>query len=354
MAAWSAQSSAPMAAATATPTAAPVSEPRVGGHGYLYDLLRELGLSDFGARTGEFLLVRPVKIAGIALGAVLVARIGGRALRRAVPALQVRAPLRARTARVEQRARTFAEAAASLWRVVVWVVAGLMILAEVGVDLAPLLAGAGIAGLAIAFGAQSLIKDYLSGVLILAEDQFGVGDVVTIGAATGTVEDVNLRVTRMRSADGTVWFVPNGEIRQVGNQSMEWSRAVIDVTIGYDADLATVGRSLLEEAAAVAADPAWAGALEGQAELQGVQTMAADGVALRVVVRTAPGRQFAVAGELRSRFADRLRRDGVRGPGRAVLVNSRTLDHGVPPPPPAEAPPQADRSGRAGPPPGGR
>ena len=183
-------------------------------------------------------------------------------------------------------------------------------------------------------GAQALIRDYLSGLFILLEDQYGVGDVVTIGTASGTVEDLDLRVTRLRSADGTVWFIPNGDIRQVGNQSMEWSRAVVDVTVAYDNDVPTVMAALGEEAKSMAAEPQWAAFVLEPPELQGVQSMGTDGVTLRIVIKTAPRQQWAVARELRARITDRMRRDNVRGPGRTVLVSSATLDNGTPPPPP--------------------
>jgi small-conductance mechanosensitive channel len=190
-------------------------------HGYLYELLRKLGLNEFWASTGEFLLVRPAKILLIALAAMVVGRIGARAVRRFIRGIHVRAPRLAASGRAGQRAVTVGDALAGLFRAVVWGVAGLLVLDQLGMNLAPLLAGAGIAGVAIGFGAQSLVRDYLSGMLILLEDQYGVGDNVNVGAsATGTVEDVNLRVTRVRSADGIVWFVPNGEIRTVGNASM--------------------------------------------------------------------------------------------------------------------------------------
>lgn len=207
-------------AATAAPD--PV---RSADTGYIHDLLRERGLSDLTARTIEFLLLRPLRILVIVVVAVLVARWGGRLLRRAVRSLGVRSPRRTSAPRAEQRATTIADAIAGFWRVVVVIISALMILAEVGVNLVPLLAGASIAGLAIGFAAQTLIRDYLSGVFILAEDQYGVGDEVTVGTAsapvtTGRVEDVSLRVTRLRASDGSVWFIPNGDIRALANRSL--------------------------------------------------------------------------------------------------------------------------------------
>ena len=113
-----------------------------------------------------------------------------------------------------------------------------LVLSELGIDLAPLIAGAGIAGVALGFGAQSLVKDCLSGLFMLIEDQFGIGDVVDLGEAAGTVERVTLRATVLRGLDGTVWHVPNGEVQRVGNRSQLWSVAVVDVVVGYDADIA--------------------------------------------------------------------------------------------------------------------
>lgn len=203
-----------------------VADPvRSADTGYIYDLLRERGLSDLTARTVELLLLRPLRIVVIVVVAGLVARWGGRLLRRAVRSLGVRSPRRTSAPRAEQRATTIADAIAGFWRVVVVIISALMILAEVGVNLVPLLAGASIAGLAIGFAAQTLIRDYLSGVFILAEDQYGVGDEVTVGTATapvttGRVEDVSLRVTRLRASDGSVWFIPNGDIRALANRSL--------------------------------------------------------------------------------------------------------------------------------------
>src|SRR5262249_29170644 len=121
--------------------------------------------------------------------------------------------------------------------VVIWVVAILLALGQLGFNLAPLIAGAGIAGVAIGFGAQNLVKDCITGLFMLIEDQYGIGDVVDLGVASGTVEGVSLRTTVLRSQDGTVWHVPNGEVRRVGNRTKLWSVAVLDIVVAYDADL---------------------------------------------------------------------------------------------------------------------
>jgi moderate conductance mechanosensitive channel len=329
-----------MASAPSVPptTSAPIlSDPTpLSSDGYLYRLFRELGMSRRGALTSEFLIIGPLRVFGIAIAAFVIARFGRRLIRRGVTAARLRAPLRIRSNRAEQRSRTVGEAIGSLWVVIVSVLATLMVLQQVGVNLGPLVAGAGIVGVAVAFGAQSLIKDYLSGLFILLEDQYSVGDVITLGTATGTVEDVNLRVTRLRAADGTVWFVPNGEVRSVGNLSMEWSRAIVDVTLAYDNDIPGVLELLATEVNAFAAEPRWATVILEPPEVQGVQSMGTDGVTIRIVAKTAPRRQWEVARELRARVTNLMRRDGMRGPGRTVMVSSGTLEGGVPVPAPPE------------------
>jgi len=303
-------------------------------NGYVYDLLRELGLTDFQARTGELVVVRPFRIVVIVVAAAVAARLAARAVRRSARSLQARSPLRPASARAEQRAGTVGDVLAGLAKVVVWTVAVLALLGELGVQLGPLVAGAGIAGVALGFGAQSLVKDFLSGAFILLEDQYGVGDVIDLGDAAGTVEDVSLRHTRLRGTDGTVWFVPNGEIRRVGNASMEWSRALIDVLVAFDSDVARACTLIGEVAGQVAAEAPWSAAILEPPEVWGVQAMDRDGLTIRLVVKTAPRQQYAVARELRGRISDRLRAAGIRGPGQTVIVTAGALDSGTPPPPP--------------------
>jgi small conductance mechanosensitive channel len=280
-------------------------------HGYVYQLLRQVGLSDFAASTGEWLLVRPLKIALIVGLAMVASRLASSATKRFVLTVHRRSPLTSSTGRSEQRAATVADVIASAERVVIWSIAMFTILDQVGVNLAPLLAGAGIAGIAIGFGAQTLVKDTISGLFVLLEDQYGVGDLVTLGDTTGTVEDVSLRVTRLRSVDGTVWFIPNGEVRRVGNASMEWSRAIVDVLVPYDEDLAKVEEAIKAAAHELAVDPEWADDLLEEPEVWGVHATTPDGRTVRVVAKTAPRRQAAVARELRGRITERLRRDGI-------------------------------------------
>ena len=247
----------------------------------------------------------------IVMLAMLVSRLGSRFAARSIRSIGARSPLREATPRSEQRTETLAGVAVSLIRIIVWTMGGLLIVGVLGVNLGPFLAGASIVGVAVGFGAQSLVKDFLSGFFILVEDQYAVGDVITIADQTGTVEEINLRVTRIRATDGTVWFVPNGEIRKVGNSAKEWARSIVDVIVPNKADLAAATTAVAEEAAALAQDPAWLEAVLEAPEVLGVESLGAENVTLRVSTKTTPSHRAPFAREMRSRITRRLQRDGM-------------------------------------------
>jgi small conductance mechanosensitive channel len=268
-------------------------------------------------KLADFLLGAPLAVVLIVIGAAIVNRIARRTLKRGLRGLhsggihERLSAVRRRTpdalletdeisVRATQRIEALASVLRSIVSFVIWIVAGLLILGQIGFNLAPLLAGAGIVGVALGFGSQSLVKDFLSGFFILVEDQFGVGDIVDLEPGiSGTVEAVSLRTTRLRSVDGTVWHVPNGEIRRVGNMSQHWSRAVLDIDVAYDTDL--------EHAQAVikrVADEFWRtghDVLE-EPDLLGVEALGQHAVTIRMLVKTRPSRQWVVARELRQQI----------------------------------------------------
>ena len=217
-------------------------------------------------------------------------------------------------ARRAQRAETMGSLFKSIVTGLVVAVFGTMMLSEVGVDIAPIIASAGIIGIALGFGAQSLVKDFLSGIFMIMEDQFGVGDIVDVGEAIGTDEAVSLRVTRLRDINGTVWYVPNGEIVRVGNQSQNWSRTVLDVGVGYHEDIARVRKVLEEIAHAMWEDEDFVGQVIEEPSVWGVQELAADAVTMRVVLKTTPGSQWAIAREMRQRIKARFDHEGIEIP----------------------------------------
>jgi small-conductance mechanosensitive channel len=270
------------------------------------------------ADVADVVIGKPLAIAGLLLfGLVLrwlLHRIIDRVIRRAeTGVLPDRVNLATSTRRV-QRAQTMGSLLKSIVTGVLVAVFGTMILSELGVNIAPIIASAGIIGLALGFGAQSLVKDFLSGLFMIFEDQYGVGDVVDIGEASGTVEAVTLRITRLRDLNGTVWYVPNGEIMRVGNMSQNWARAVIDVAVGYGEDLARVKRVLLEVAEDLYQDDEFRELIIEEPEVTGVEMLAADSVTLRVMFKTLPMEQWAVAREMRQRVKARFDHEGIEIP----------------------------------------
>ena len=221
--------------------------------------------------------------------------------------------------RAAARAATLGVVLRSLAGFVVWTIAVMTVLGELGIDLGPLVASAGIAGLAIGFGAQSLVRDFLAGMFILVEDQYGVGDVLDAGEVSGTpiagtVEAVSLRTTRLRDPDGTVWHVPNGQILRVGNRSQQWSRALLDMQVGPTADLELAQRVVKDTADGLWRDPEWERRVLGEPELVGIEAIAPEGTTIQVILQTLPDARLGVLRELRGRVKRALDDAGVPPP----------------------------------------
>lgn len=204
--------------------------------------------------------------------------------------------------------------------IVVWVLAILAILPHLGVNVAPLLASAGVVGVALGFGAQSLVKDFLSGIFLLMEDQYGVGDYVMLGKAEGTVEDVSLRTTTLRDIDGTLWFVRNGEIMSVGNSSQGFSVARIDVPVGLKNDVATVREAALDATNEAAKASDISRVLLGDVVIDGVSKIAIDHMDIRLRVDTLPGEQWFVKRRLFEAVLAGLLERGVEPAYHALLA----------------------------------
>jgi moderate conductance mechanosensitive channel len=220
------------------------------GGGWLYNLLTKAGVSDGTAKSVTDIIVRPAAVALVILVAVIAAHFGSKAVRRVLQRIADQAAARSGSHRTGARLSTMSALAANLWRFFVFVIAAAIVLGIIGINLTPLLASATIIGATLGFGAQLIIRDYLSGFLLTVEDQYGIGDSVTIGAVTGTVEDLTLRVTRLRANDGTVYFVANGDIRLLANTSRSWAHAVVDLTLpGSSAAELPQARTAIEGAA---------------------------------------------------------------------------------------------------------
>ena len=214
-----------------------------------------------------------------------------------------------------QRARTIGSVLRSLSSVVVLLIGSIMVLAEFGVALGPILASAGIVGVAVGFGAQNLVRDFLSGMFMLLEDQYGVGDIVDLGEASGVVESVGLRITTVRDVNGTVWYVRNGEILRVGNKSQGYAVAVVDVPLAHSADIVHATELVAETATErVAATDVVESVLESP-QVLGVERVGPEGVTLRMTVKVKPGQQFAVQRALNAAITNALDHAGVPRPG---------------------------------------
>ena len=284
-----------------------------------------------GAEAADWLTGPLSQIVVVLLGAFLLNRVLRRAIKRFAARVEGSvesgklSKLRSKTPgvflntgevnlRAAARAQIIAAVLRSICTGVIWTFAVIYILGALGLNLGPIIAGAGVAGVALGFGAQSMVKDFLSGMFMLIEDQFGVGDVIDVGEASGTVEVVTLRVTRLRDQNGTVWHVPNGEIRRVGNKSQQWARAVLDVAVAPTADLEKAAAIIAEAAEEVwATDVAKPDVLD-QPEVLGLEYLGPDAATIRVQGKTRPGAQWRVSRLLRVRIAEKLTEAGVELP----------------------------------------
>ncbi|WP_406674305.1 mechanosensitive ion channel family protein [Nonomuraea sp. N2-4H] len=220
--------------------------------------------------------------------------------------------------RRRQRAETMGSILKHVASVVVLGTAVLTVLDRLTIPIAPLLTSVGIVGVAVGFGAQELVKDFIAGMFMLLEDQYGVGDVIDAGPAVGTVEAVTLRITRLRDADGRVWYIRNGTITRVGNESQGWSRAYMDVPVPYDADVVGVKVLLEQVAEEMWADPELREAkIVEQPQVFGVEQLSDSSLVFRIATKTLPAAQSEVAREMRLRVKQALDTAGIQLVGSA-------------------------------------
>jgi small conductance mechanosensitive channel len=224
----------------------------------------------------------------------------------------------------EQRGHTISQLLRSVGKVTI-VVLGILLTLNAFIDIGPLLAGAGILGLAISFGAQSLVKDVISGFFYLVEGQFALGDVIEVAGKTGVVERMTLRMVVLRDSHGSVHMIPNGQITTVTNMTRQWSRAVIDVGVGYGTNVDRALEVFRTEARAFAADPAWHSRFDGEPEVVGVDGLGDSAITIRTLLRTVPGQQWSVGREFRRRIKNRLDREGIEIPYPQRTVHVRAI-----------------------------
>ena len=301
------------------------------------------------AEVVDWAVAKPLTILLIVVVAAIVARVVrrliSRFMRRLLSSKGRKGPrhggeLRERTAqmllatgdsaqRAQARFETLDAVFRSIGTAIVWAIALVSVLETLGISIGPLLATAGIAGVALGFGTQTMVRDFITGFFIVAEDQFGVGDTIDLGGgAKGVVERVTLRATHLRDAEGTMWHVANGQITKVANKSQDWARALIDVVVPYDADIDVVSGVMQEVADTLQSDPAWSERITERAEVWGIQEFDPDGVHVRLVIKTAPAAQFGVLRELRGRLKRTFDAKGIafayaESPTKVVLTEDR-------------------------------
>lgn len=277
-----------------------------------------------GVDIGEWLLER-IPILIVLVAAIVLSTLARIAVRRMQRRIEAEGPI-TEEQRNLQRAATLTQALSYTVQVTIWTIALLLVLGNVGVDLGPLLAGAGIAGVALGFGAQSVVRDFLSGFFILLENQYGVGDLVEVNAAggsvTGKVETLSLRTTSIRAFDGTLHIVPNGNVQIVGNRSRGWARAIIDVGVAYGEDVERVKEILEELFEELGDDEELKKGFLERPKVLGIERLGEYDVVLRVVAETAPAARIKLERELRTRIKQRFDERGIESPlPRQVVIS---------------------------------
>lgn len=230
-----------------------------------------------------------------------------------------------------QRIATLGSVLGNVASLAIWTVVVLMVIGELGIDLAPLLAGAGVITVVIGFGAQTVVRDYLAGLFMVLEDQYSVGDVIDIDGVSGTVEMISLRVTRVRDVEGVVWWVPNGVVTKLGNKSQQWSRALLDIAVAPDTDIDRAVEVIKHTADGMWHEEAWKHAILDEPEVWGVEDIQVGSIIVRLVVKTVPLEQWAVARELRARLKLAFEEAGIDMPVPQQRITYRSLGANTPP-----------------------
>ncbi len=284
--------------------------------------------NDVAARAAETFVATPLTIVLVVAGAFTLDRLLRRGIQRFVDHMEHEihervADVRTRAAghmvpfaetRRLQRLHAIGGLLRGATRFLVWLAAIILVLLALGVQLGPVLTGAGLIGLALGFGAQNLVRDFLAGISMLIEDQYGVGDWIDVEGAVGMVERVGLRTTRLRDLDGVVWHIPNGGVARVGNLSQEWARATLDVPVSLEADPAAAKQLIKDVADELWNDPDWGWRIISEPEVWGVQELEPHGMAIRLVLETRPIENWAVLRELRERLKTRMDDEGIALP----------------------------------------
>lgn len=274
----------------------------------LSQLLEDFNFTDTTGEIAQWLKANGPEIIFILFGSAVVYKLLSLTIDRTIALISKDTFLTAEQAK--QRARTLGSVLKALARFVIVFIAILMVIDRF-TNIGPLLAGAGIAGVAIGFGAQSLVRDFISGFFILFENQYGVGDIVQIGSSKGTVEDLDLRTTRLRDVQGRLHIIPNGEVKLVINQSRGWSRAIVDIGVSNQVDPNKVKQIMQEEMDILAKTAEWKNILIEPPQVSGIEDFRENAMIIRISAVTKPAHQDRLAEQIRTNIKTRLARENI-------------------------------------------
>jgi small-conductance mechanosensitive channel len=269
-------------------------------------------MSDIFKHITSWFTISGIKVLGILITLVILSQLSRWIVKWLEKFVPEKDPLQA--AEAKKRAQTLGNILRHALLIVIFFIAILMILGELGIQLGPLLATAGIGALAVGFGAQSLVKDVISGFFIILENQYRIGDVVEVSGVSGLVESVGLRKTVLRDLEGRVHTIPNGEIKVVSNLTKEWSRAVVDIGISYHEDIDQIIGLLTQIGKELEGEEPYKSAILEPAQILGVERFGESQLVIRMIVKTIPLKQWEVGRELRRRVKNRFDEKGIRIP----------------------------------------
>ena len=278
-----------------------------------------MSFSDLIPKLTNWFFVHGIKIIGIVVASYLIAKFGKIFIEKAVRKAVVSDHFLTKEAE-RKREDTLIRIFNAALKVVVWLVAILTILPEVGINVGPLLAGAGIAGVAIGFGAQYMVRDFIAGLFIILENQYRIGDVVCFDGTCGLVEDIDLRKTVLRDLDGVVHNIPNGEIKKASNLSKDFARVNLNVGVSYDSDLEKVIEVVNRVGKELAEDPNWKEFIIKPPQFLRVEDFADSAIIIKILGETQPLKQWDVTGELRKRIKIAFDKEGIEIPFQQIVV----------------------------------
>ena len=269
-----------------------------------------------------WLLNHGIKIIAIFLLAIIIRRFSGIFIEKSVRKLVVSNRFLSKEAETKREDTLIRIFTGSL-SLIIWIIAGLMILSEIGIAVGPLLAAVGIAGVAIGFGGQYLIRDLISGLFIIIENQYRVGDVVCFDGTCGLVEDISLRMTTLRDLDGTVHHIPHGEIKKVSNLSKFFARVNLNIGISYNTKLEKVIKVVNKVGKELAEDPKWKDVIKKPPQFLRIDEFADSAIIIKILGETKPLKQWDVTGELRKRIKIAFDKEGIEIPFPQMVVHRK-------------------------------